>query len=70
MNTLKSLDDITALESEYLTCAQIAGVLHADPYAIHQTAVQRPELLGFPVIVYGRRVKVPKMPFVRFMRGE
>lgn len=70
MNIPKSLEEIIQLPTEFLTCQQISGVLHADPHAIHTTAVQRPELLGFPVIVYGRRVKVPKMPFVRFMRGE
>jgi hypothetical protein len=27
-----------------------------------------PYMLGFPVIVAGRRVKIPKRPFIRFMR--
>jgi len=67
---------VTALESleqfprEWLTCQQIATVLNANPYALHCQAMQDPSKLGFPVIVAGRRVKVPKAPFLKFMRGE
>jgi hypothetical protein len=32
--------------------------------------MQDPSKLGFPVIVAGRRVKVPKAPFIKYMRGE
>lgn len=66
----RTLEEVEALPNEVLTCANVAGVLEANPNTIHVTAVQRPELLGFPVIVLGSRVKIPKRPFLRFMRGE
>lgn len=66
----RTLDEIAALPCEVLTCAQIAPVLGANPSTLHLQAVERPELLGFPVIVAGSRVKIPKTPFLRFMRGE
>jgi len=65
--TLEELED---LPTEILTCQQIAPLLGANPATIHGQATDRPELLGFPVIVMGRRVKIPKAAFIRFMRGE
>lgn len=66
--TRMTLDELEALPVEVLTCAQVAPVLGANPATIRGQATERPELLGFPVIVAGRRVKIPKMPFIRFMR--
>lgn len=63
-----SLEELEALPVEVLTCKQIAPLLGADPYTIHQQAMARPDMLGFPVICAGRRVKIPKRPFVKFMR--
>ena len=63
-----TLEQIEAIPAEILTCQQIAPILKANPATIHQQAVEMPELLGFPVIVAGRRVKIPKRPFLRFMR--
>jgi hypothetical protein len=65
--TLEELED---LPTEILTCQQIAPLLGANPATIHGQATDRPELLGFPVIVMGWRVKIPKAAFIRFMRGE
>jgi hypothetical protein len=63
-----TLDQLEALPAEVLTCAQVAPVLCASPATLHLQALERPELLGFPVIVAGSRVKIPKRPFLRFMR--
>jgi len=66
----KSLADIEALDCEILTCAQVAPILGANPATIHGQAMERPELLGFPVICAGSRVKIPKQAFLNFMRGK
>ena len=65
-----TLEELEALPKAVLTCAQIAPVLCADAYTIHQTAMQRPELLGFPVNVMGHRVRIPKAAFIQFMKGR
>ena len=65
-----TLEQIEALPTEVLTCQQIAPILGANPATIHGQATERPELLGFPVIVAGRRVRIPKRPFIKFMKGE
>ena len=54
-------------DREFFTAAEVCGVLGSDPQTIRDTARQRPELLGFPVILTGCRVKIPRIPFLRFM---
>lgn len=65
-----TLEQLEALDTEVLSPAQVAPLLGANPDTIRGQARDCPWLLGFPVIVAGRRVKIPKRPFVRFMRGN
>lgn len=67
-NAPKTLAEIEALPVEVLTCEQVSKVLMANPSTIHKQATDKPALLGFPVIVVGNRVKIPKLPFLRYMR--
>lgn len=65
-----TVEELEALPVSVLSCAQIAPILKANAYTIHETAIQRPDLLGFPVSVMGRRVRIPKDGFIRFLRGN
>ena len=65
----RTLEELAAMPDEVLTCQQIAPILGACPATIHLQAMERPELLGFPVICAGRRVKIPKRAFINFMIG-
>lgn len=65
-----TLEEIEAMPAEVLTPVQVASVLHLDQQAIRIAARERPDLLGFPVVCVGTRVKIPKKSFVKFMRGE
>lgn len=65
-----TLDEIEAIPAEVLTPAQVAPVLHLDQDTVRDQARTCPARLCFPVIVAGRRVKIPKKSFVKFMRGE
>lgn len=64
-----TLDELAALPVEVLTPAQVAPVLHLDQDTIRGQERTCPELLGFPVVVAGNRVKIPKRPFLTFMEG-
>lgn len=64
-----TLDEIAALPVEVLTPAQVAPVLCLDQDTIRGQARSRPELFGFPVVVAGNRVKIPKAAFISFMKG-
>lgn len=65
-----TLDQIEAMTTEVLTPAQVASVLHLDQDTIRGQAREAPWLLGFPVVLAGNRVKIPRIAFLRFMRGE
>jgi hypothetical protein len=65
---VKTLEDLEALPGEFLTCKQVAPILGAKEANIHMQAMDAPYMLGFPVIVIRSRVKIPKRPFLRFMR--
>ena len=68
MKTPLTLREIEELPCEVLTCQQVSRVLCAGAYYLHEQAMKDPTKLGFPVIVHGTRVKIPKQPFVKFMR--
>lgn len=62
-----TLDDIKAIDREFLTPAQVAEIMGCDPQDIRVTARERPDMLGFPVYVIGSRTKIPRIPFLKFM---
>lgn len=64
---VRTLEDIEDLDSEMLTAQQIAPILGVNPQTIRVMAATNHAALGFPVIVMGSRVKIPKVPFLHFM---
>lgn len=50
-----------------INAQQAAPFIGADPAYIRYQARECPEKLGFPVIVYGKRVKIPRIPFLRYL---
>ena len=66
-----TLKEIEASTKEVLTCQDVAPVLMCNPATLHLQAMEEPWRLGFPVIVMGRRVKIPRQPFLKYMmNGE
>lgn len=64
-----TLSEIKQSDKDVLIPADVAPVIGCNPHQIRVTARQRPELLGFPVIVVGTRVKIPRKPFIQFIEG-
>lgn len=54
------------MKSWFLSIADVALVLQSDAQCLRSQARSHPELLGFPVTVIGRRVKVPRIPFLEY----
>lgn len=65
-----TLDEIRNLQRDYLTPAQVAEVLGADPQDIRVAAKLHPERLGFNVAVVGSRIKIPRLAFIRWAKGK
>ena len=65
-----TIEELKELEINMLTPAQAAEVLGVSAQSIRVCARQRPDLLGFPVMVYGSRVKVPRLPLIDFLEGK
>ena len=65
-----TLEALCACTAPTLTPAQVADVLGCDPHWIRVAAKDAPELLQFPVLRVGNRVKIPRIPFLRFMGKE
>lgn len=63
-----TLEQIEASKSDVLTTADVAEVLGCTPYSINLQAQRAPDSLGFPVIVSGTRVRIPREGFLFFMR--
>ena len=63
----KAIQAIVNSEKAFLTPADIAPILDADPHAIRIAARQRPELLKFEFILIGNRTKIPRIPFLRYL---
>lgn len=71
-NAPLTLAQIAEMDSMYLIPAQVAPALGCTQYYIN-VASMTPEgrmYLGFPVIRMGNRVKIPRIPFLRFMGWE
>lgn len=67
MKTYTLPELVRKTDREFFTADEISTVLGTNPQTLRDTARQRPELLGFPAILMGQRVKFPRIPFLRYM---
>ena len=65
-----TLEEMKQSDAAFLVATDIAPILGCDPCTIRVAARQRPDLLGFPVTVMGSRVKIPRLPFIRYVEGK
>ena len=63
-----TLDDIEKISKSFLLAEDVASYLHAAPNTIRWQAQHEPEKLGFPVVVTGKMLRIPKDGFVFFCR--
>jgi len=64
---LERFNEIKSWDKLLLTVADVAPVLECNPNDVRGQAHDKPEMLGFPVLIYGTRVKIPRLPFIQFM---
>lgn len=65
-----TLEEIEALPKDMLVPADICGYLGVAQYTINVATRDGKNPFPFPVIRIGTRVRIPKIPFLKAMRGE
>lgn len=65
-----TLEDIEKMDKEVLVPTDVAPILGCSPYAINVATKDGKNPFPFPIIRMGTRVKIPKRPFIKAMRGE
>ena len=66
----KELERIAELPKEMLVPTDVAKYLGVCAYSINIATRDGKNPFPFPVIRIGSRVKIPKIPFLKAMRGE
>lgn len=59
--------EILESDKDFLIPKDLAKVLGCDPYTINVQAKEDASKLGFPVVMIGTRVRVPRLAFIRWM---
>lgn len=70
VNRMTELERIEALEKDMLAPKDVAKCLGCTPYLINVATRDGKNPFPFPVIRLNSRVRIPKIPFVKAMRGE
>lgn len=63
-----TIQQIEESKKIYLIPDEIAEIMEADPASIRRQAQDDPSKLGFPVVVIGTRVKIPRAGFLFFLK--
>lgn len=63
-----TIKDIIEMDKDFITPAEVAGVLNCSPQLIRSQAKKNPELLGFHFCKVGNRIKIPRESFIRWMQ--
>jgi hypothetical protein len=61
-------DEVLKSDAMFLLAKDVAPIIGTNANHIQDQAHEDPDKLGFPVIVHGSRVKIPRMGFIYFMQ--
>ena len=67
---MTELERVEALDKDMLVPTDVAKLLGCAPYSINVATRDGKNPFPFPVIRMGTRVRIPKIPFIKAMRGE
>lgn len=67
---MTELERIEALDKDMLVPTDVAKLLGCMPYSINVALRDGKNPFPFPAFLIGNRVKIPKIPFIKAMRGE
>ena len=70
MSKRTTLEDIEAIDKPMLVPTDICKYLGCSAYTINVATRDGKNPFPFPVIRMGTRVRIPKAPFIKAMRGQ
>ena len=59
-----TLDEMLVSTQPYLNPTDVTAILRCDPQCIRDQAKRAPEKIGFPLVILGNRVRIPRIPFL------
>ena len=65
-----TLEELEMLDKEMLVPTDVAPILGCSPYTINVATKDGKNPFPFPIVRMGTRVRIPKRPFIKAMRGE
>ena len=65
-----TIDQLRTSTDVYINAADVAPILRCDAQQIRAQAHRDPAMLGYPVVIIGRRVRIPRIPFLLFLDGR
>jgi hypothetical protein len=66
MSNRTTFDDILAMNTPVITGTQAAQAMGMDTTRLLGYAREKPELIKFPFQLSGNRMKIPRVPFLKF----
>lgn len=64
-----TLAEIKAMDTDFLTVAEVAKFLHCEPQLIRDQAEREPKFLGFNISRFGHAFRIPRLAFISWMEG-
>lgn len=62
-----TIEQLQQSKQLFVSSADVSEILRCDPQCLRRQAQNNPAQLGFPVIVQGTRVRIPRIPFLRYI---
>ena len=62
-----TIADIRKMDTDFITASVAGQAIGVDPQSLRVQAWTDAKKLGFPVIVVGKRMMIPRKPFLRFI---
>ena len=64
-----TISDLKNSAADFISAEDAAEVIGCNPQSLRSQAQADPKKLGFPVVVIGARVRIPRLGFIAFVTG-
>ena len=65
-----TVKELELSDKAFVFARDVADIIGCAAENIRSQAKDDPSKLGFPVVVIGSRVKIPRVPFLKYIKGE